>query len=69
MRHSINDKKQAVQAEQQELRCHVCGRWSKNCRTEQDGLGHTLYCVCSHCLVARGDVEEVKLARAGIRRR
>ena len=69
MRHSINDKKQTAQAEQQEQHCHVCGRWSKNCRTEQDGLGHILYCVCSHCLVNRGDAEEVKLARAGIRRR
>lgn len=69
MRHNINDKKQTAQAEQQEQRCQVCGRWSKNCRSEQDGLGNTLYCVCSRCLVERSDVEEVKLARCSFKRR
>ena len=69
MRHSINDKKQPSALVQQERRCNVCGRFSKECRYEADGLGHTLYCVCPRCLVEHGDADEVKLARLSIQRK
>lgn len=68
MRHNMDNKKRPAQEKQQELRCHVCGRWSKNCRSEHDGLGNVIYCVCSRCLIERGDADEVMLARASMRR-
>ncbi len=69
MRHSINDKKQVPAPEKQERRCEVCGRRSKNYYSEEDGLGRAYYCVCSRCMVERGDADAVKLARGRMKKR
>lgn len=50
-------------------RCEVCGRYSTSCYEKLDTFGRREYCVCSRCLIERGDAVAVKLARADIRRR
>lgn len=45
--------------------CGVCKTWRTGCRKAETIYGETV-CVCSRCLIERGDERDVQLVRKAI---